>query len=139
MLCKCHTKSTIIFFFQIPLIVIVEECGMQKKTSPSDPIWCRNKMVLVIFLIHVWVPSIMEGTQHSGPRFTWSTGASLETKTFARLERALCNIQWSTEFTEARVMHLIQNQFNYSPLLISPNGFALISSMTKPFRFQQLG
>ncbi|KAJ8433987.1 hypothetical protein Cgig2_012680 [Carnegiea gigantea] len=48
----------------------------------------------------------MEGTQHSGPRFTWSIGASPETKKFAGLERALCNIQWSTEFAEARINHI---------------------------------
>ncbi|XP_074265135.1 uncharacterized protein LOC141587559 [Silene latifolia] len=72
----------------------------------------------------------------SGPSHTWARGNSCETRQSARLDRALCNSVWGTRFENASVKHLPAYQSDHSPLLISPNGFAPLQSVRKPFRFQ---
>lgn len=72
----------------------------------------------------------------SGPSHTWSRGHSIETWRSARLDRALCNAEWSLYFDQARVKHLPALQPDHCPILISSNGFAPLASLDKPFRFQ---
>ncbi|XP_074277012.1 uncharacterized protein LOC141600668 [Silene latifolia] len=74
--------------------------------------------------------------EFSGPAYTWARGSSAATRQSARLDRALCNSEWSTQFSEASVRHLPAFQSYHCPLLISPNGFAPLSSVQRPFRFQ---
>ncbi|XP_074313583.1 uncharacterized protein LOC141648767 [Silene latifolia] len=74
--------------------------------------------------------------EFSGAAHTWSRGNSVETRQSARLDRALCNSEWSLLFEDANVKHLPAIQSDHCPLLISPNGFAPLSSVQKPFRFQ---
>ncbi|XP_074267339.1 uncharacterized protein LOC141590668 [Silene latifolia] len=44
--------------------------------------------------------------EFSGPCHTWARGNSLETRQSARLDRALCNSEWSVMFSDASVKHL---------------------------------
>ena len=37
------------------------------------------------------------------PKFTWARGLSLQTRKQARLDRALCNIEWRSRFQEVEV------------------------------------
>ncbi|KAK9735525.1 hypothetical protein RND81_04G210400 [Saponaria officinalis] len=73
---------------------------------------------------------------YSGPPFTWSRGNSPETRKWARLDRALRNQQWRMMYDEASVRHLLHNQSDHCPLLINTNGFAPITRVSRPFRFQ---
>jgi len=72
-----------------------------------------------------------------GPEFTWSRGTNPETRKYARLDRALCNRQWSTYFPEASVQHLLQNQSDHCPLPIIPNGFVHTKEFKGPLDFKQ--
>ncbi|KAJ8441388.1 hypothetical protein Cgig2_009096 [Carnegiea gigantea] len=71
-----------------------------------------------------------------GPEFTWSQGLDPNTRELARLDRGLCNDLWRMKFEESGVHHLLKNQSDHYPLLISPNGFAALPHTSKPFRFQ---
>ncbi|KAJ8446645.1 hypothetical protein Cgig2_002807 [Carnegiea gigantea] len=73
---------------------------------------------------------------YSGPEFTWTRRNSIETRKYARLDRALCNPTWRTRFQEGAVQHLLQNYSNHSPLLISTHGFMPVPERAKPFCFQ---
>ncbi|XP_019200262.1 PREDICTED: uncharacterized protein LOC109193892 [Ipomoea nil] len=42
----------------------------------------------------------------SGPRLTWARGSDVVTSKGARLDRALCNVDWRQRFPEAFVQHL---------------------------------
>ncbi|XP_074300458.1 uncharacterized protein LOC141631726 [Silene latifolia] len=72
----------------------------------------------------------------SGASHTWARGNLAETRQSARLDRALCNANWSTIHADALVKHLPAFQSDHCPLLISPNGFAPLSTINRPFRFQ---
>ncbi|KAJ8442543.1 LOW QUALITY PROTEIN: hypothetical protein Cgig2_026485 [Carnegiea gigantea] len=72
----------------------------------------------------------------SGPQFTWATGRNLESRKYALLDRGLCNDQWRMRFQEAGVRHLLMHESDHCPLLITPNGFALVQKVQKPFKFQ---
>ncbi|KAH9617315.1 hypothetical protein KSS87_016189 [Heliosperma pusillum] len=72
----------------------------------------------------------------TGPSHTWARGNSPETRQSARMDRALCNSDWSTMFSDGSVKHLPAIQSDNCPLLISPNGFAPLSNILRPFRFQ---
>ncbi|KAK9671139.1 hypothetical protein RND81_12G009000 [Saponaria officinalis] len=72
----------------------------------------------------------------TGSLHTWARGNSVETRQSARLDRALCNANWGTMFEEAMVKHLPAIASDHCPLLISPNGFAPLNSINRPFRFQ---
>ncbi|KAL2900399.1 hypothetical protein RDABS01_025481 [Bienertia sinuspersici] len=74
--------------------------------------------------------------EFSGASHTWSSGNSVETWKSARLDRALCNGDWSCRFENAHVKHLPAIRLDHCPLLISPNGFAPLNALNKPFRFQ---
>lgn len=74
--------------------------------------------------------------EFSGPAHTWARGNSVDTRRSARLDRALCNTNWSLCFDRARVKHLPAIQSDHCPLLISCNGFAPLEALNRPFRFQ---
>ncbi|XP_074290822.1 uncharacterized protein LOC141617528 [Silene latifolia] len=71
-----------------------------------------------------------------GPMHTWARGNNVETRQGARLDRALCNSDWSELFEDALVRHIPALAFDHCPLLISPNGFAPLAAVNRPFRFQ---
>lgn len=54
----------------------------------------------------------------SGSAFTWTKGASMGYSKAARLDRALCNIQWRQRFPDANVTHLPRVCSDHTPLLI---------------------
>ncbi|KAJ8452652.1 hypothetical protein Cgig2_004988 [Carnegiea gigantea] len=60
----------------------------------------------------------------SGHKFTWVKGNTEATQKCTRLDRALCNAEWRTQFQEGSVQHLLRNYSNHLPLLISTSGFA---------------
>ena len=72
----------------------------------------------------------------SGPKFTRSRGQNLETRKNARLDRALCNIEWRLRFQDGGVRHLIRHQSDYAPILISTTGFSSPVASRKRFKFQ---
>ncbi|XP_074318666.1 uncharacterized protein LOC141655485 [Silene latifolia] len=72
----------------------------------------------------------------TGAAHTWVRGNSVETHQSARLDRALCNSEWSIIFKDAMVRHLPAIQSDHCPLLISSNGFAPLNAVRRPFRFQ---
>jgi len=72
----------------------------------------------------------------TGQQFTWSRSLSPETKKCARLDRGLCNQEWRLLFEEAGVHHLLQNQSDHCPILISLYAFVPLKQTFKPFRFQ---
>ena len=55
----------------------------------------------------------------SGPKFKWARGLTQATRKEARLDRALCNMEWRLHFPNGAVHHLIQAGSDHSPLLIS--------------------
>lgn len=74
--------------------------------------------------------------EFSGAAHTWARGLTPETRQSARLDRVLCNTDWSLRFTSAKVKHLPAIQSDHCPLFISPNGFAPLQIINRPFRFQ---
>ncbi|XP_074291073.1 uncharacterized protein LOC141617834 [Silene latifolia] len=72
----------------------------------------------------------------TGASHTWARGNTEETRKSARLDRALCNAEWGTLFEDVMVNHLPAVQSDHCPLLISPNGFAPLNAVNRPFRFQ---
>ncbi|XP_074303625.1 uncharacterized protein LOC141638090 [Silene latifolia] len=77
--------------------------------------------------------------EFSGPLHTWARGTSIETRQSARLDRALCNSDWSMMFSDASVKHLPAFQSDHCPLLISPNGFSPLNLVQQPFGFKLHG
>jgi len=73
---------------------------------------------------------------YSGPKFTWARGLTRETRKEARLDRALCNMEWRLKFQSGVVHHLIRACSDHSPLLISTGDFAQDRISNTPFRFQ---
>ncbi|KAL8161268.1 hypothetical protein V2J09_012757 [Rumex salicifolius] len=72
----------------------------------------------------------------SGPKFTWSRGRDPHTRTSARLDRGLCNIEWREAYLEASIRHLPMNQSDHAPLLLRSNGVSMRDPNNRPFRFQ---
>jgi len=70
-----------------------------------------------------------------GPPFTWNRGNNPATRKSARLDRALCNHQWRLWFEEASIRHLLQNNSDHCPLLISLYSNVPIQRAHRPFRF----
>lgn len=58
---------------------------------------------------------------YKGPKFTWSRGTETSNYKAARLDRALCNIDWKFKFLEAEVTHLPRVSSDQSPILITTN------------------
>jgi len=72
----------------------------------------------------------------SGPKFTWAHGTSEQTRKQARLDRAICNMEWRSKFQEATVRHLAHSYSDHCPLLINTMGTDQPTSGTRPFKFQ---
>ncbi|XP_019172990.1 PREDICTED: uncharacterized protein LOC109168419 [Ipomoea nil] len=53
-----------------------------------------------------------------GPRFTWTRGRESTTFTGARLDQALCNLDWITQHPGTKVSHITRVCSDHSPLLI---------------------
>ena len=71
----------------------------------------------------------------AGPKFTWTRGSNRETRKEARLDRALCNMEWRIRFQRGAVQHLVKACSDHSPLLIATDGFAPAVSSNRPFWF----
>ena len=69
-------------------------------------------------------------------KFTCIRGNNESTQKCAKLDRALCNAEWRTQFHEGAVQHLLPHYSDHLPLLVSVPGFAQISCRLKSFRFQ---
>ncbi|XP_021766581.1 uncharacterized protein LOC110731038 [Chenopodium quinoa] len=88
-------------------------------------------------LFNEWVQDIgLLEIEFSGPAHTWSRGKNIHTYTSARLDRAFCNGDWSLQFANAASKNLLAIGSDHCPVLIAPNGFAPISNVNKPFKFQ---
>lgn len=59
----------------------------------------------------------------TGPKYTWSRGKTIENRKCARLDRALCNVEWRMLFPEATMKHLLTFNSDHCPLLVNTNGF----------------
>lgn len=70
----------------------------------------------------------------SGPRFTLNHEVNLETRKSARLDRALCNIEWSHSFPEASLRHPTHTYFDHCPILLQTSA-ENIHVERRPFRF----
>ncbi|CAN1320577.1 hypothetical protein LINPERPRIM_LOCUS31750 [Linum perenne] len=68
--------------------------------------------------------------EFTGPRFTWFHGQVRQ-----RLDRAVCNAEWTTSYPEVVVRHLPYIRSDHRPLLIhAPAGLVPHHSI-RPFRF----
>ena len=72
---------------------------------------------------------------YTGPTFTWARGNSTQTFTGARLDQAVCNVDWSTLFPHVNVPVLLRINSDHSPLLINTKGGGNCSDNSL-FRFQ---
>ncbi|XP_056698701.1 uncharacterized protein [Spinacia oleracea] len=103
----------------------------------SGGIWVywRSKVVTVEPILkhnqHITMNITRIGASH-----TWARGLSPETRRSAWLDKALCNGDWGLRFDKAKVKHLLASHSDHCPIFISPNGFALMNSLSRPFRFQ---
>ncbi|XP_021858798.2 uncharacterized protein [Spinacia oleracea] len=88
-------------------------------------------------LFNEWVDDMqLIEVEFSGAAHTWARGLTPETRRSGRLDRTLCNSEWSLRFDTAKVKHLPSIHSDHCPLLLSPNGFAPTQSINRPFRFQ---
>lgn len=74
--------------------------------------------------------------EFAGAAHTWARGLTPETRQSGRLDRVLCNVEWGLRFENAKVKHLPAIGSDHCPILISPNGFAPLQSINRPFKFQ---
>ncbi|XP_038715030.1 uncharacterized protein LOC120008723 [Tripterygium wilfordii] len=65
-----------------------------------------------------------------GPRFTWSIGT-----VFERLDRALCNTSWFTNYGNSSVVHLPKFNSDHWPVLVNYADARNSGPVVKPFRF----
>ncbi|XP_019163170.1 PREDICTED: uncharacterized protein LOC109159522 [Ipomoea nil] len=63
-----------------------------------------------------------------GPSFTWTRGIDTPTFKGARLDRTLCNVEWSLRFPDTTVNHLPRIGSDHSSLLISTASSSLRKS-----------
>uniref|UniRef100_A0A803LIP9 Endonuclease/exonuclease/phosphatase domain-containing protein n=1 Tax=Chenopodium quinoa TaxID=63459 RepID=A0A803LIP9_CHEQI len=72
----------------------------------------------------------------TGPKHTWFLGLTLDTFKSERLGRGLANEEWRLLFEEGAVRNLPKIKSDHGPILINTNGFAPISMVNRPFKFQ---
>uniref|UniRef100_A0A803LIP8 Endonuclease/exonuclease/phosphatase domain-containing protein n=1 Tax=Chenopodium quinoa TaxID=63459 RepID=A0A803LIP8_CHEQI len=75
----------------------------------------------------------LDGT---GTKHTWFLGLTLDTFKSERLGRGLANEEWRLLFEEGAVRNLPKIKSDHGPILINTNGFAPISMVNRPFKFQ---
>ncbi|XP_019178992.1 PREDICTED: uncharacterized protein LOC109174182 [Ipomoea nil] len=71
----------------------------------------------------------------SGPKLTWVKEGSAEVIKGARLDRALCNLEWRIRFPDASVEHLQRVASDHTPLLIRLFG-GRRDTISNPFHFR---
>ena len=71
----------------------------------------------------------------SGPNFTWSRGSTPKSFKGARLDRAVCSVDWRIRFEDACVQHLPKVHSDHVPLLITLTGHNN-AAPSHLFRFQ---
>lgn len=69
-----------------------------------------------------------------GSKFTWMRGVNTESFKAARLDRALCNVEWRLRYPNATIKHLPMINFDHTALLIS-NCPSLVGEGVRRFRF----
>lgn len=88
-------------------------------------------------LFNDWIDDMqLVEVEFAGAAHTWARGLTPETRHSGRLDRALCNGDWSMRFDKAKVKHLPALQSDHCPILVSPNGFTPLKSLNRPFKFQ---
>ncbi|CAL2259571.1 unnamed protein product [Prunus armeniaca] len=70
---------------------------------------------------------------YSGPKFTWNNK-----RVYARLDRAICNMQWRRLFHEANVQHLPRTTSDHNPIKIKLSSCFVVSPHLRPFRFEAM-
>ncbi|CAL2229041.1 unnamed protein product [Prunus armeniaca] len=70
---------------------------------------------------------------YSGPKFTWNNK-----RVYARLDRAICNMQWRRLFPEANVQHLPRTTSDHNPIKIKLSSRFVVSLHLRPFRFEAM-
>ncbi|XP_031127729.1 uncharacterized protein LOC116029829 [Ipomoea triloba] len=70
-----------------------------------------------------------------GGRYTWTRGRDSSTFTGARLDRALCNLEWITKYPNTKVVHLPRVCSDHSPLLIDL-GLSTEVQRSRTFHYQ---
>lgn len=73
---------------------------------------------------------------YSGSKFTWSNNRSGLANIKKRLDRALANSQWRTQFPEGMVQVLPRIYSDHSPLLIRTFGYHQNAFVNRPFRLE---
>lgn len=58
---------------------------------------------------------------YTRPRFTWTRGKNDDIFRGARLDRALCSVDWLDAFPESNVTHLPAICFDHNPILLNTN------------------
>lgn len=96
----------------------------------------RRKGELLIGWMSLLILSRMEDTcmydlGYKAPDFTWRRG-----NLFERLDRAVRNDLWRSQYPESCVFHLQWTHFDHWPLLIGLKSFRQEQNREKPFRFQ---
>lgn len=71
-----------------------------------------------------------------GPKFTWSNGRKGMALIRKRLDRALCNSDWSSLFPEGMVRILPRTYSDHAPVLIHTLRIASRGRTKRPFRFE---
>ena len=69
----------------------------------------------------------------SGSRFTWSNNRQGKSYMAARLDRSLTNHAWSLSFPDALLQHLVRQNSDHSPILLSNR--PPIATRYIPFKF----
>ncbi|XP_019153844.1 PREDICTED: uncharacterized protein LOC109150389 [Ipomoea nil] len=73
----------------------------------------------------------------SGPKLTWVKDGSTTTIKGARLDRAMCNLEWRARFPDAAVSHLARLASDHAPILLKLDGGRSRNySNMSPFLFQ---
>ncbi|XP_031402735.1 uncharacterized protein LOC116212324 [Punica granatum] len=74
--------------------------------------------------------------ESSGPRFTWHGPVQIGyERVFERLDRAVCNVEWRTTFTDCSVRVLPRLKSDHHPLLLDTTGFRGSHQGRRPFRY----
>lgn len=72
---------------------------------------------------------------YSGPRFTWQHGVNALTRKVARLDIALCDVEWQRHFHSANIKHLPHAYSDHCPLSLSLDAGDGDRLGDRPFRF----
>lgn len=72
----------------------------------------------------------------SSNRFTWSHGMTMESRKAARLDRALCCVEWRMLFSLETVCHLSHSHSDHCPLLLDLKSTRTRRLGERSFKFQ---